>query len=145
MTTRNLTVVLRSILGLIFVVGPLGSALHLFPEPAMPPGAADFAGALTKTGYMLPLLWATEIAGGGLLLAGLLVPFALVLLAPVVVNIAAFHAFLAPGGLGIAILVSALEIGLAWQYRAAFARLFAAPVIGERARDAMESKSSLAR
>ena len=46
--SRKLTVVLRSILGLIFVVAPLGTALHLFPEPALPPGAADFAAALIR-------------------------------------------------------------------------------------------------
>jgi hypothetical protein len=128
MRTQTVTIVLRSLLGFIFVVGPLGSALHLFAEPALPPGAAAFVGALTASGYMLPLLWSTEIAAGGLLLLGRLVPFALLLLAPVVVNIAAFHLFLASGGLGIAVLISVLEGILAWQHRAAFAPLFAAPL-----------------
>jgi uncharacterized membrane protein YphA (DoxX/SURF4 family) len=126
MKTHTVTVVLRSLLGFIFVVGPLGTALHVFSEPALPPSAAAFVGALTASGYMLPLLWSTEIAAGALLLLGRLVPVALLLLAPVVVNIAAFHLFLAPGGLGIAVLISVLEGVLAWQHRATFAPLFTA-------------------
>ncbi|HEY2106485.1 MAG TPA: hypothetical protein VGH29_11905 [Candidatus Binataceae bacterium] len=124
MKTSRLTIVLRSALGLIFVAGPLASAMRLAPEPQLPPGAAAFTGALAATGYMLPLLWSAEIAGGVLLLTGLLVPFALVLLAPVIVNIVAFHLFLAPSAMPTAIVVSVLEIYMAWQYRAAFGPLF---------------------
>ncbi len=124
MKTSKITVVLRSILGLIFVAGPLASALHLIPDPAMPPGGAAFTAALAKTDYMLPLLWSTEIAAGVLLLSGLSTPFALVILAPVIVNIVAFHVFLVPSGMPPAILVSALEVSLAWRYRGAFRPLF---------------------
>jgi hypothetical protein len=53
-----------------------------------------------------------------------MVPLALVLLAPVIVNIVAFHLFLAPAAMPPAIVVSALEIYTAWQYRAAFRPLF---------------------
>jgi uncharacterized membrane protein YphA (DoxX/SURF4 family) len=127
MRTHTVTVVLRSVLGLIFVVGPLGTALHWFAEPELPPGGTAFVTALMQTGYMLPLVWTTEIVAGGLLVLGRLVPLALVLLAPVIVNIVAFHIFLAPGGLAITVLLGALEIALAWQHRAAFRPLFTHP------------------
>jgi hypothetical protein len=126
MSKSKPTIVLRSILGLIFVAGPLATALHLAPEPALPTGAAAFTGALAQSGYMIPLLWGTEIAAGVLLLSGFATPFALVLLAPVIVNIDAFHVFLAPGGIPLAIVVSALEAFLAWRYREAFRPLFQA-------------------
>jgi hypothetical protein len=58
------------------------------------------------------------------LLSGLTVPFALTLLAPVIVNIAAFHLFLAPNGYPPALVVIALELFLVWRYRKAFAPLF---------------------
>ena len=93
-------------------------------EPTLPPRAAGFAGALAKTGYMMPLLWSTEIVAGLMLLSGILVPIALQLLAPVVVNIALFHALLAPAGAGPAALVIGLEIFLACQYRRAFETFF---------------------
>jgi len=120
---HKLTIVLRSLLGIIFVAGPVAAMFHA-GEPTLPPRAAAFAGALAKTGYMMPLLWSTEIVAGLMLLGGILVPIALLLLAPVVVNIALFHAFLAPAGAGPAALVIGLEIFLAWQYRRAFEPLF---------------------
>jgi hypothetical protein len=73
---------------------------------------------------MMPLLWSTEIVAGLMLLSGILVPIALLLLAPVVVNIALFHALLAPAGAGPAALVIGLQIFLAWEYRRAFEPLF---------------------
>lgn len=120
---RKITLVLRSVLGFIFVAGPLAAIFHL-GEPALPPRAAAFAGALMNTGYMMPLLWSVEILAGLMLLTGILTPVALAMLAPVVVNIAAFHAFLAPGGAAPAIVVISLELVLASQYRRAFAPLF---------------------
>jgi uncharacterized membrane protein YphA (DoxX/SURF4 family) len=124
MRTRKLTVVPRIVLALMFIAGPLASALHLAPEPSLPPAAAAFMSALAASGYMLPLLWSTEIAAGLLLLSGLTAPLGLILLAPVIVNIAAFHVFLAPTALPPAIVACALEAFLAWQYRDAFAPLF---------------------
>jgi hypothetical protein len=126
MKLNILKVVSRFALGLIFVVGPLATALHLAPEPALPPTGAAFVTALRTTGYMLPLLWSTEIAGGILLLSGVLAPLGLVLLGPVIVNIAAFHLFLVPQGLPLAFVACALEVFLAWQYRHAFAPLLQA-------------------
>ena len=124
MKVEKMTLIPRSMLGFIFVAGPLASALHLAPEPAAPPAAAAFIAALGATGYMLPLLWSTEIAAGLLLLSGVMVPFALTLLAPVIVNIAAFHVFLAPNGYPPALAVIALELFLVWRYRKTFEPLF---------------------
>jgi putative oxidoreductase len=63
------------------------------------------------------------VVAGALLLSGRLVPLALTVLAPVIVNIVAFHLFLAPSGLPVPILVVALEIALARSYWSAFAGL----------------------
>jgi hypothetical protein len=91
----------------------------------MPAGAVAFAGAMVQTGYLMPLLMATQLISGLLLLAGRFVPLALALLAPVVVNIVAFHLFLAPAGLPLAGLVLVLEVYLAWAYRTAFRPMLA--------------------
>ncbi len=117
-------VILRSLLGLVFLVFGLNFFLHFIANPAEPPAAADFVGALFRTGYFLPLLGATQVVSGVLLLTGIMVPFALVLLAPVVVHIIMFHLFLAPAGLPVALVVVALEVILAWMHRDAFAPLF---------------------
>src|SRR5439155_24306793 len=91
------------------------------PDPSsMPPGSVAFAGALMQTGYMFQLIKGTEVVAGALLLANRFVPLALALLAPVIVNIVLFHAFLSPSGLGIALIVTALHLSLAWTHRRAY-------------------------
>jgi uncharacterized membrane protein YphA (DoxX/SURF4 family) len=122
-----MTILVRTLFGLAFVVFGLNKFLHFIPNPQEPPGAMDFFGALFRTGYFVPLLATTEIVSGALLLSGILVPFALVLLAPVIVNIFMFHLFLAPSGLPIAMVFAACELILAWQYRWAYAPLFSSP------------------
>jgi putative oxidoreductase len=118
--------ILRILLGLIFLVFGLNLFLHFMPNPPEPPAAADFLGALFKSGYLFPLLGATQVVAGVLLLIGMMVPFALLLLAPVIVHILMFHLFLAPAGLPVALVVVVLEVILAWMYRDAFAPLFSA-------------------
>ena len=78
---------------------------------------------------MLPLVCATEIVGGALLLSSFLRATGLAILAPVVVNIFFFHLFLAPEGFPLAITVAVLELFLAFQYRAAFAGVFSSPAL----------------
>ena len=121
---RHLPTASRLLLGLIFVVFGLNGFLNFIPPPPSPPGAIAFGTALAQSGYLFPLLKATEIAAGLMLLSGVLVPLSLTLLAPIVVNIVGFHLFLAPGGMPIALAVLALELHLAWVHRAAFAPLF---------------------
>ena len=118
----------RILLGLVFFVFGLNGFLNFIPQPkdAMPPGAMAFFGALMATGYMLRLIMGTQVIVGVLLLTNRFVPLALALIAPVIVNIVAFHAFLAPAGLVIASVVLALELYLAWSYRRCFSPMLAA-------------------
>jgi uncharacterized membrane protein YphA (DoxX/SURF4 family) len=117
---RWFPVVARVLLGLSFFVFGLNGFLHFLPQPPEPEKAGAFLGALFATGYMLPLIKGTETLAGLVILSGRAVPLALTILAPVVVNILAFHLFLAPGGLPLPIVLAALGIYVAWTYRAAF-------------------------
>ena len=125
----------RILLGLVFFVCGLDGFLHFFPQPTEPPseGALAFAMGLVKSGYMFPLIKGTEVAVGALLLANRFVALALVLIAPVIVNIFAFHAFLAPSGVVLAAVLVALEIHLAWVHRSAYRALLAARTAHARA------------
>jgi len=121
-------VVLRILLGLGFTVFGLNGFLHFIPEPKtpMPQGAADFAGAMMKTGYMFQLVAGTQLLAGVLLLLNIFVPLALLLLMPILVNILAFHWFLAPspGAFAPGVVFMLFELYLAWAYRKAFRPLF---------------------
>jgi len=123
---RHVPTAARLFLGLVFTVFGLNFFLHFLPVPPAPPRAAAFAGALFASGYLFPLLKATEVAAGLLLLSGRFVPLALTVLAPIIVNIVGFHLFLAPSGLAIPLAVLVAEIYLARTYRAAFAPMLRA-------------------
>jgi hypothetical protein len=124
--SRKLPIVARVVLGLPLFVFGLNGFLHFLPEPHMPAAAASFATALFSRPYMLALVKGTEVIAGALLLSNRYVPLALALVAPVVVNIVAFHAFLAPAGLAVPLLLLAAELYLAWSYRSAFAPMLRA-------------------
>jgi len=121
---RIVAIVARILLGLVFFVFGMNGLHPFMPNPPATPPAAAFFGALAATHYMFVLIFGAQVIGGALLLLGLAVPFALVILAPVIVNIVCFHTFLAPDLLPLALVVAALEVFLAWHYRAAFAPLF---------------------
>jgi hypothetical protein len=115
-------------MGLMFFVFGLNGFLQFIPPPKtpMPEGAAAFVGALMKSGYMFPLIAGTQLLVGVLLLLNRFVPLALVLIMPVLVNIIAFHIFLQPAGSVPGVILLALEIYLAWQYRKAYRPLLTA-------------------
>jgi hypothetical protein len=116
----------RLALGATFAVFGLNGFLQFIPQPPPSGLAAVFLGGLAASGYMFPLLKATEVIVGLLLLSNRFVPLALTILAPIVVNIVAFHLFLAPAGLALPIVVAALGIYLASTERRIFAPFFRA-------------------
>ncbi len=79
-----------------------------------------FVAALMDTGYMFTVIKTVEVVSGVLLLVGIFVPLALVLLAPVIVNIVLLHLMLDPANLPLALLILVLELFLAWSYRDSF-------------------------
>lgn len=116
---RYLPAAVRVLLGLTFFVFGLNGFLHFLPQPPMPAAAGAFAGGLASAPYFFPLLKGIEVFVGALLLANRFVPLALTVVAPIILNIVAFHVFLAPSPLMVAFLLAS-EIYLAWVYRAAF-------------------------
>ncbi|HEY7895762.1 MAG TPA: hypothetical protein VIC24_12765 [Gemmatimonadaceae bacterium] len=126
---RRLPAVSRGLLGFVFFLAGLNGFLNFMPAPtSMPKGALDFMVAMVHTGYFFQLLAGTQLLAGALLLANRYVPLALLLLAPVIVNIVAFHAFLLPSGFVMAAVVFTLELHLAITYRAAYRSVLAARV-----------------
>lgn len=121
---KTVTVISRLILGLLFLVFGLNGLFHFFAMPPMPAKAQEFFGGLYASGYLLPLMFGVQAVGGALLLAGVLVPLALTVLAPIVVNILLFHMFLAPAEGLAGYVATALQLFLMWEYREYYRSLF---------------------
>jgi len=120
--TSRATIAARVLLGLVFLGFGLNGLLNLFPLPPAQGAAAVFVGGLMASRYFFPLLFVTYLLTGAALLTGRFVPLALTALAPVIVNVAVMHLFVPSSGAEVflAALVTALEVFLAWSYRAAF-------------------------
>ena len=123
--TRYIPTSARILMGLVFLVFGLAGFFITPPKTGIPEGAMAFGNAMMKTGYLFQLVKGTEVVVGVLLLVNRFVPLALVLIAPNVVNIFLFHAFLEPSGLPVAVIILTLEIYLAWAYRNSYRSLFA--------------------
>ena len=123
---RYVTLIARLFFGLAFTVFGLNAVLMGFGKPFMPPpkempeAAASFFQALTNTRYMMPLIGGTEFVSGLMILTGFCTPLGLTLLAPVILNIVLYHHYVDLSGLGIAYVVLALELFLAYAYGPAF-------------------------
>lgn len=137
--TPHLVTAARILLGLVFLGSGLAGLLLAPPKlttPPTPEGVIALFEGMVRSGYLLKLLKLTETAVGILLLANRFVPLALAILGPVVLNIVAFHVFLMPSGLPVALAVLALELYLAWSYRERFLPMLAARATPGRGEDA---------
>jgi hypothetical protein len=121
---KIVSIIARVLLGVLFLVFGLNGFLSFIPMGPMPVGlAGQFTAALFESHYM-SVVFTIELAAGVLLLFNRYVALALTLLAPVIVNIFLFHAFMAPSGLPLAMTASVLWILTAHSVRSVFAGLF---------------------
>ena len=122
---RTASGIARYLAGAIFLVFGLNGFLHFIPLPPPDGVAGQFMGALFVSHY-LTLVFGLQVIAAALLLANRFVPLALAILAPVIVNILAFHALMAPSGLPLALFVTALWALIFVDVRSAFAGLLQA-------------------
>jgi putative oxidoreductase len=115
----------RILLGLIYFIFGLNFFLHFLPTPPPHGGVADaFTGGLFQSGYFFPLLKGLEVVLGAMLLIQYFVPLALVVLAPISINILLFHAFLSPENTIMGVVIVLANFYLAWAYRSYYKPLF---------------------
>lgn len=120
------TKIIRLILGLGLLFFGLSKLIHFnfMPIHIYTGDAALFIDSLSNSGYILKFIGILEIFIGLMLVLGKWVPFALLLLAPISVNILLFHLFLDTPGLIIAIIVIALNGILIYKHWQAYRSLF---------------------
>jgi putative oxidoreductase len=118
------TKIIKILLGVMLIVFGANSLFHFLPME-MPTGpAGDFINSLGATGYIFPVLGVLEIIIGAMLLLRKWVPFALILLAPISINILLFHMFLDIPGIGIAIAIVVCNVILIYKNWSAYKTLF---------------------
>ena len=116
-----------ALLGLMFVVFGVNFFFPFMPMPPPPPADTPvgmFMGATFATGF-LAYVKVFEILGGLLVAIPRTRPAGLLILVPIVLNIVAFHAFIAGGGLGepMLLILIALVVFLALSHRRNLAAL----------------------
>lgn len=122
----SFTKILRIVLGLGLIFFGLSKLIHFnfMPTHIYTGDAAVFIDSLTNTGYILKVIGFLEICIGLLLVVNKAVPFALILLAPISVNIVLFHLFMDTPGLILGLLVILLNIILIYKHWKAYRPLF---------------------
>lgn len=116
-------IIVRTLTGLLFIFSSAAWFLNLVQPPELSGPIKQFSEGLATTGYFFPLLKTVELLCGIALLIGRFVPLAMVILAPVVVNIFFVHLLLDRSGLPVAIFLVAAFLFLAYCYRDRFAPL----------------------
>ena len=117
------TTILRMLLGVSLLIFGMNKFIAFIPICDMAPAAANFMESLNSTGYVLYVVASLELLIGGLLLFKKWVPFALILLAPIVVNILLFHLFLDVSGMLVAVLMMAITGVLIYKYWKSYSSL----------------------
>ncbi len=116
-------IIVRTLLGLLFLFASVSYFLNLIEPPPMEGPIKVFNEGLAASGYFFTLLKITELVCAVLLLTGRFVPLALIILAPIIVNIFMVHLFLDRSTLPIAFFAVLSAVFLAFCYREAFTPL----------------------
>lgn len=120
----------RYLLGLIFFVFGAAGLFNLIPPPPdMPQDLQTFMNGMMAAKYFFPFLKLTETICGLLLLIGVAPALALIILAPISLNIFFLHLFVTPGlqNLVIPLVILFLHITCAVNYWSIYQPLFGKP------------------
>ena len=119
-------IVVRTLMGLLFLFASITFLFNLIPIPPMEGTVKTFNEGLMSVKYFFPVLKVIELLCGLAFITGRFVPLATVVVAPIIVQIFLFHAFIDRTGLPVAIFLVLAEIFVAYYYRAAYAGLLRA-------------------
>ena len=111
------TIILRSLMGLLFVFASITSLCKLITPPPLTGAMQVFREGLDASVYLMPTVKVIELLCGFAFVSGRFVPFATMLIAPIIVNIVLVHAFLAPEGLPVAAFLVCAHSCVAYYHR----------------------------
>jgi len=121
-------IIVRTLMGLLFIFASVVVLFNLFPPPTEFPNeiARKFNEGIFAPPYFITLLKITELLCGIAFVVGRYVPLATVVIAPIIINIFMYHALVDRSGLPVAIFLVAANIFVAYCYRDHYKGLLAA-------------------
>lgn len=119
-------IIVRVLIGLLFLFASVTYFLHLVPEPALAGKVKTFMDGLAASGYIMPVVKTLELVCGLAFVTGRFVALAVVVIFPIAVNILLVNAFLTPEGLPIVIPLFIGILFLAYACRENYRPLLAA-------------------
>ncbi|WP_294823492.1 DoxX family membrane protein [uncultured Flavobacterium sp.] len=118
------TKIIRIMLGLILIAFGTNKLYAFIPLPQPSPEAASFMESLANTGYVITIIAIAEIMIGIFLLIKVWVPFVLLLLVPLSINILLFHLFMDLPAIATALVVVIMNGILLYKHRQKYKPLF---------------------
>lgn len=118
------TVIVRSLMGLLFLFASLTYFFKLVTPPPPTGAMKAFSEGLAASAYLLPTVKVFELLCGLAFVSGRFVALAAVLIAPIVVNILLIHTFLDRSGLPLGIVLVLANAFLAYAHRDRYRALF---------------------
>ncbi|RZJ69858.1 DoxX family protein [Flavobacterium sp.] len=125
---RILTIIIRSLAGLLLLFASVSYFFDLVPQPdpsKLPEGIAKWGAGAAATVYLMPLVKGVELLCGLLFVSGYYVALAAVVILPISINAFLFHVFLDPASIGGAAFLLAANIYLLAVNRHRYAAMFA--------------------
>ncbi|MDB6123464.1 MAG: DoxX protein [Pedosphaera sp.] len=119
-------IIVRILMGLMFLFASIVVLFKLVPQPELKGDVKTFMEGMQATGYLLTLIKVTELVCGIAFISGRFVPLATVVIFPITLNILLWHAFRAPEGLVVGMLLMLGNLFLAYAYRKNYVTLVAA-------------------
>lgn len=99
---KIVTIIIRSLIGLLLLFASVSYFLHLFPEPPLTGNMKTFNEGIKASRYLMPLVKTIELTCGLSFIIGKFNKITFLLLMPISVNIICTHLFLAPEGIPVA-------------------------------------------
>ena len=121
---KNTIIVIRILLGLLFIYTSVSYFLHLAPEPASEGDFKAFQIGIVASTYLMPLAKMVELLCGLSFITGKYMTLANLVILPVTINILLINYFLTPANLPIAIFVFAANIFLIYSHWKNYSGLF---------------------
>ncbi|MDA0345894.1 MAG: DoxX family membrane protein [Verrucomicrobia bacterium] len=123
---NKVTLVIRILLGLMLAVFGLNKFVHFLPALEMHGDAAVYMGGLAASKFTFPVIGIIEVGVGMGLLFNKYVPLALVLLAPISVNILLYHLILDLPNMAVGTVVFAFNLILLFANKKSYGSLLTA-------------------